>query len=252
MKHLKLFENHQEEPLYQLLGPYSREYFKNCIDIRPETLRELTKWGIKWSKTISGGHKVGNKGKKDGEFQYIFIAGNSWDFIVEMEDEWYLVCFGKNVYKCDQLDGLQQFLLDKGIITPSLFTESFKEEDYYNRITSEEYMETKCIPFDISELQTLKSLKLKEGLGIFYLCLDYEPFYKTPDEFKYNKVHYVGLKPISGDESITDYSISKTNDEWFYVRIYWVSQFGGSHYDYFKCDQMEGVLKLLKDEFAID
>ena len=51
---------------------------------------------------------------------------------------------------------------------------------------------------------------------------------------------YIDLKKVNGEEDQPFIEIIKLEDDWFYVKDY-------HEITYYKCDQWDGVLKLLKD-----
>ena len=104
-------------------------------------------------------------------------------------------------------------------------------------------------------------------MNLFYLNHD-TIFFKKPEEH-HGKVLYIGLKPSDGKD-YPDYTIYKTDDEWYMVKkYYWIPgkvddrlstimmfqhNFGGVgkvEVKYYKCDQMSGVIEFLKDEKVI-
>lgn len=112
MIYLKKF-NESVDQLYVKLEGSQSDHIKGAIDIRKETLNMLHKWGIKYSKQLSNGHSERNKGSHNGEFYFVYFE--KLDYLIELEDEWYLLHTGLAGYKCDQLDGLEQCLKDNFI-----------------------------------------------------------------------------------------------------------------------------------------
>lgn len=176
--------------------------------------------------------------------------------ICEIRDEYFIVdlCFvegGKRSYKCDQLDGLVQLLLDKGVINNNI-NESFSKGDYYQKISEVEYD------------------RLVWGVGGFWGPVDqlYEDIFENKEIFTREEVEYLnginhgrsshiwtneGYSTYEFDDSFKceiDYLgltivITKLKDEYFIVNYL------NNIHELYKCDQLGGLRELLKDKGVI-
>lgn len=164
------------------------------------------------------------KSSSSGSRYVIYVLQDEW-FYVEYNKYWYYTEYNKNTfdpsdnkyYKCDQEEGLLE-LLGYNYIKES---NKYLQNDYYKEITQEEYnsyenierfnpIETDRIKKVIKENPNLKEI---DSLAIFTIVSGFNQYY-----------------------------LYKIPDEWYLISAYETQ--GDKFY---KCDQIEGVLKFIKD-----
>lgn len=114
MKHLKHFES----KLYEPVGSMADDRIKNYVNISKKTLGILDEFGIKYNVSTSSGHYRKSLNGKEFKFAYIGTSGTPSflaDYIVECDDEWFLIGKSSDYYLIDGYDGLKQFIEDKMI-----------------------------------------------------------------------------------------------------------------------------------------
>ena len=114
----------------------------------------------------------------------------------------------------------------------------FESNDFYSSIgrnsTEEDFlrcMKASCnrIPFTESEIKEIEDVFIEYS----------SQFYINPLPNFIQLIRYPGADP---DAALHFASIIKSEDEWYYVHI-------DQHpREYYKCDQIEGVIKCLQDE----
>ena len=133
------------------------------------------------------------------------------------------------------------------------------KNDYYTKIDEKEFP-----PFDLrihftkKELNTLNSFSPTNPLEFFFIN-DKRQCVKLPSRKKELKVKLIWLKPSNPLEHWfmkqppypDEYTICKTDDDWFYVLKDLNRKATGTIEVYYKCDQMSGLVQFLKDEKAI-
>jgi hypothetical protein len=177
-------------------------------------------------------------------------------FICKSEDEWYFLSV-TNIqshewfyYRCDQYEGLIKLLND--------LPESEMSKDERDRIKAEEKAK-KIRRFNESNeyYQTIDSSDysdLVQMTGRYKNTIRFEQ--KYVDEIErilktdYRIIQLGNSIFISRYQSIY-YEIIQCEDEWFYIRRE-VDSRSNESYNYYKCDQFEGLLKFLKDYNIID
>jgi hypothetical protein len=105
--------------------------------------------------------------------------------------------------------------------------EGFETDDYYKEVSEDEYDElsTSHVKFTTYEKEAIKKYFHQVSRGL----VEVEERYINPKEYfliSYN--HKVRM------------AISKIDDEWFMVLLYEKGR-------YYKCDQIEGLKKLIED-----
>ena len=162
--------------------------------------------------------------------------------IGKSRDEWYYVSFVSvidgimysNYYKCDQFDGLISLL--KNVTECDSFTvNNWKElneskEEYYTKIRERDYYKQKYNWIELSDNELL--ILNKYGID------------PNSSSFIYRFTHDVEFVHSIGEAII---SISRIDDEWFYV--YFESK-ENNYVEYYRCDQFDGVIKLLSDKLV--
>jgi hypothetical protein len=209
---------------------------------------------------VSGGYYGGFWGKKA-----------SWSVtITKYQDEWFMGQSEKmdrkngtkesKLWKCDTIDGVIQLIKD---VSSSMVNESNSSDEWYyeipkvemERIPSENFIDIDsrvlgCIESGLTEYIRENcprvSVRLTRDIwigikneGIVIEGFDYGLFRKLQSEFEKGKWH-----PIKWMKRV---KISQLKDEWFLVGI------TSSDYSiYFKCDQIDGLMKLLEDYYICE
>jgi hypothetical protein len=235
-----------------------------------------------WGKYTNGDERYVefmNISKCDDEWYYVHI--NKSFIGIEMHIKNMHPGFTKKMYpefyKCDQLSGLLELIEDKSQEVEKLKVEYLKESldnSYYTEITEYEYIEyTAGIEqgehdpqFDADiELEFIKHNWIDltqteiEKLMQVIPATNYKinPF-SDGDELPKGIIKFSGLKYTPTGSSTLFQSIKRTSlgniidsiciiklkDEWFYVRVY-----KERNYNYYKCDQIDGVVELLQPFF---
>jgi len=202
-----------------------------------------------------------------------FNKKSSWKVtITKYRDEWFSVQLEKLVdmrmkriesefLKCDTIDGVIQLIKD---VSSSSMNESVgNSDDYYfeipkvemEKIPSKDFMDIDSRVFEM--VQSGLSQYIKENCprvsarltrdnwigikneGIVIDGFDYGLFRKLQSEFEKGKWH-----PIKWMRRV---KISQLGDEWFLVSIT-----SSDYSTYFKCDQIDGLMKLLEDYYICE
>ena len=159
--------------------------------------------------------------------------------ISELPDEWFLVRFygydlREKCFKCDQEDGLIEFVKDKMVKKIRTIEESVNESknEHYYPITSTEYY--KITDDDLSsdnllKLDTRLDTKLSNILNA-YISVQSD---------------YLKVSTFQQKRGSKYFHICGLPDEWFLV-IY------GNYMDekYYKCDQEDGLIKFIEDKMG--
>ncbi len=162
------------------------------------------------------------------DYDCIFIRCLDFEiYIFAYPDEWFLVDIygqvdgitknGRGYYKCDQFDGLIK-LLDR-VLKGDKVMESNEYSEYYQKISIHEFKKNYVSGF------------LSRG--------DYDRMVKLRDRYEVEFI-YGGVFITRGDIILTVYVGS---DEWYYVHFD-----DDGRFSFYKCDQWEGLLKLIEDK----
>ena len=108
-----------------------------------------------------------------------------------------------------------------------------KYTGYYHGIDKDDKEES---DFTLTEISYLRDNIKDKYSGV----IDYE--FTSPKVFKYSSIH---IKSFFAD---LDILLDKYNDEWYLVRFI---RRVGDRFTYYKCDQWDGMLNLLKDKDII-
>ena len=146
------------------------------------------------------------------------------------------------------------------------YKESFNQSDYYNEISQPEIDKLPTL-LSIEEIRELKD-KIKDLIGSDYKDLGTkftyyhthlqnlqekrESFIILYEEKKYPDSNWIQILKYYNKEW-TCLNIHPLEDEWFFIELRNVSYFADKigRPKYFKCDQWEGFLKFLQDNFII-
>jgi hypothetical protein len=109
--------------------------------------------------------------------------------------------------------------------------EAFNTDDYYTIVDQQTWYELMNNTIDIRGYYNRIKNSIHED---YYLC-------KLMDQVEL----VIIIVPYS--EKGLNINIIRTDDEWFYVRINKYPYINNSDLIVYKCDQIEGVMKLLKD-----
>lgn len=158
--------------------------------------------------------------------------------ITKYSDDWILCQAGDSFYKCDTIDGLTQLIRD--INTPLLKESIESDSEYYETITLDDYTyvihdvkkeifskrDIKYITSNISQMDNVYNLPKSGKNQILSIS--------RPCSRGYN--HYGWIYRIN---------ICKCVDEWFYCQFEKVIGKHGKDNSYYKCDGLEGVVRLM-------
>ena len=178
-----------------------------------------------------------------------------------LPDEWFLVHINcdysdYSFYKCDQLEGLFRFLEDKSknnlrksLLESDMILKKFNESnsEWYEKISYDEYMEWtssngqygKPSEFTDSEVSVIKSCLSKTDR---FKLLRNGPASNNPK----GELISIGLSPYGSwynKKVKSSLTITKYTDEWFLCQV---------DDSFYKCDQLEGLSKLIKDTNSIN
>ena len=262
MKHLKLFENfNSSEYYYKISRDEYREYVtKGIADISEEEsliIKDaLTNVGIdtKWPMFTLDIHL--------GDKHYIRTGPNGC--ILKLDDEWYLYklnnlsCY----YKCDRIDGLMKCINEfKDDEVNKFQVVENVNNDYYYEIDGIKFSDDRGMNFNHKDLVKIvelfkpsyKPCMFREsGLGPDKIILkkgslsnDDKRYISWTDDMdiSISEISVIGIRHVGIDIYMGD-------DEWYLVRE---SSFKGGELSNkaYRCDQLEGLVKLLKDKKVI-
>ena len=272
MRHIKLFESFKTEDYYQEITVHEYDdllgLFDSWRDDEDETSTPLrgrisdvdfNKLKKLFSDRRYLPYRVDDDGFEDESGDGVYVDGSYVDkesvsiWVDSLEDDWYVVSTPCGYYKCDQWDGLIRLLSDKGYLNspkpepekrpenyeeilnrknlrPGRYPiqEAFSEDDYYKEISTHDYAQAEIIEFPAS--------------------LEYKIRFRLEDGYEIERRgSHMGVT-IYNDEPTTDglwhgdWSIYLMEDEWFLVE----TEFSEGDITFFKCDQWDGLMRLLK------
>jgi hypothetical protein len=111
--------------------------------------------------------------------------------------------------------------------------ESFNQDDYYTEIPLDEY-DTDDVEW-FSKVEISKISKKLKGFVYSYLYL-----LDSPDSPEIT----IKIK----DEKHTFFTVFKKSDDWFFILERDHTSINTDHFKFYKCDQMEGMLKCIDDK----
>ena len=271
MKHIKtwrslnaLFEAFKTEDYYQeinhqeyvdLLGTYVEWSDEDEESLRRRvTDSDLNKLKKLFSDRPVLPCRVEDEGHEDESGDGVYVDAsydmknsiNIW--IDSLEDDWYLVSDPDGYYKCDQWEGLMKLLNDKGYFKPkdinpepkpetyeeiinrlnNPIQEAFSEDDYYKEISTHEFSRAEVIDLPM-EMENKIRFRL-------------EPGYEIERRGSHMGVTIYNDEPTTDGLWHGDWSIYLMEDEWFLVE----TEFSEGDVTFFKCDQWDGLMRLLK------
>ena len=286
MKHLKEYSQFGSDSLYE---PISYDEYIEFISSKSDWGKPLgfTDGEVNSIKSVLGSEdrfQLVTNGplSKNPDGELISVSGGyyggfwskkaSWNVtITKYRDEWFVLQLEKVVdmrmkriesefLKCDTIDGVIQLIKD---VSSSIVNESNSTDEWYYEVSKSD-MET--IPSeDFIDIDSRVLGGVESGLteyirkncprvsvrltrdnwiglkseGIVIDGFDYGLFRKLQSEFEKGKWH-----PIKWMRRV---KISQLKDEWFLVGI------TSSDYSiYFKCDQIDGLMKLLEDYYICE
>lgn len=189
-------------------------------------------------------------------------------FIHKLKDECYWIYWppinpkqDDSFYKCDQFFGLMQLLNEKfsvtdpkywGIGEPDEKISESIDNEYYQEIDEDDFYHLNKEKEEIkeSEISKIKSIvpsnvMIKKWIGA-----------TKKGEQKLDRVSRLSLSWQLNDRMTGEIRIDKYEDEWIYVfyseyRTITRGLTGRNSYKYYKCDQMDGLIKLISTFFPI-
>ena len=167
--------------------------------------------------------------------------------IYKTTDEWFYACVSIpsvsiNYYKCDQFDGLLKLIssLDWNKLNESKLEEYYNKKineskEYYTKITQGEYYNGpgKWIKLSDEEIYFLSKYRKDSSYSPWLI-------YRFIHDVEF--VHSVGRYRLGEKATI---GVGKIDDEWFYV---YFESIENNYAEYYRCDQFDGVIKLLSDK----
>jgi hypothetical protein len=238
MRYLKLFEGFEtddyyvkidEEKYLDLLG----DDWVNERKVSKDVIDRLKKMGYLINKLPQTAYDPRSK------FKSVFIYyGNKTARIYQLDDEYFMLELQPRrpqiCYLCDQFEGLVKCikdnldpLLNKTMKHLGVFEGVEGVDNLYKEVSEDEYDElaTSHVKFTTYEKEVIKKYFHQVSRGL----VEVEERYIIPKEYfliSYN--HKLRM------------AISKIDDEWFMVLLYEKNR-------YYKCDQIEGLKKLIED-----
>ena len=237
MKYLQTFEN-LDNILYKKID-YDPEYYveaykRKLIDISDRAISVINKY-INNYRIISGfiakKHCRGNT--SDGSYNYE---------IMELQDEWFLISLIRNdddectLYICDQLEGLDRYLYD-------YYDSLFNYSDWIIENKSKIFESTNSPFYKKIEPSEYFNIPISKWLNISQEAIDIvkrnfnDVSISSGCDYKFVEFDF-----NSNDNTTNE--ISELQHEWFIVILIDRDKFNNSYY---KCDQVEGLEKCLKD-----
>ena len=142
-----------------------------------------------------------------------------------------------------KIDGLLNFQ-DYTSKSVQVVESTQKKQDEYSKIVVDPwgiyYDRSNSVDFDKSYLDKIVKLFNSHGSR--------KPGRFIADYFAYAKDRYQSIKlKISSEMDITTLTLNQREDEWFLVEFVKTSLVWPTQTDYYKCDQISGLLKLLSD-----
>lgn len=232
MKYLKNFKENKDE------------YYVECTPTDINAIR-ISKQTIEYLSQFKDLTCISNVYPKDELSIFNTSTGKKIVELYELPDEYFMVYVKKTAgyfgtwYKCDQLDGVKELFIDRGIIGTGV-NESNKE-DYYVDITGEST--SKLIPINISKQSINYILSLFPDISLN------DNKMSGTSKYRQRGFRYELASSYNGKDYIiiylnSDYyaHIIEVEDEYFLVTIVMYSD------DYsIKCDQLDGVKELFED-----
>jgi hypothetical protein len=243
---LKLFEGFGKEEYYTQLDwnefpftnhPMMKKMIDFPIDIFSKVeplfnVCKLCKWGV-----------------EDGRRTYVEFMKNGRGYIIAFQDEWFVIFWENKYWRCDQWEGLREFLRDK---LSSKMMESFNKEDYYKQVPYEDTIK------DLGEFneEQMTSEEIEYIMGKFppSKCRNYMWLYKDKKrnlsgytvfkkEFEPNKVIY-GISFMTKQINLC---IIKKPDEYFSITLAKYGVRDDEKYTHYVCDQFDGLKRFIED-----
>ena len=261
MKHLKLFEN-----FYQYIQ--STEY--HSITMNP-TGNYLVNQDCDTLSNLFPDYKFVMQSLADESFiKVLDYRGMYICAIFECEDEWFYVSSLKKYAKCDQWDGVYEFIRkelsqndwSRATGKSTLRVNEQSGSTYYeqlpflaiDQILYDEFMEIKdsALSYTPSEISTISREFTRLAYNInptINFSITTKPRYRL-NLYSSSKEIVQIMIDINNDDIRRTIKkpeflcIYKTDDDWYYV-----STLGG--YGDFKCDQLEGLYKLIEDTIKL-
>ena len=196
-------------------------------------------------------------------YYMIVVDGGGVIFINKMEDEWYYVqlttgadnalYIGKDeFFKIDQFEGLQKFLDDS--FTDEFFTKNLKESNVIKLF--EEYnqyyidIEEKIFNNIISDMVDNYPDRAERSQAESFTSREISSVKDVLPEAKpenYNNCIYIDADNGTALSYIKSIMILKLRDEYFLLRKQVIIPDKGREDKYYKCDQLDGLIKCIKD-----
>lgn len=263
----KLFEEYSKE-----VHVTDNQYYTLVLDPRQlaqdvhSNKNPFENWEIKKIEAMFGDRWVLNFAydstwlrlwKKDG-----FEKSTEPDFyICPLPDEYYRVVLypkhNREMYICDQLDGLKKLILDKEY----LLVESL---DYNNsKLTEDEFFDEVGDAFDLIQRQDFSDAEVKKIQDFVYSInpkwkvdrVRVQKYSKIPspvgimlncDWVKHERYYVRSMN----EDSAIDIEVRKSEDSWYYVTVTEIvmgRKATKEKQTYYKCDQLEGLLDTIKN-----
>lgn len=133
MKYIKKFNEGEKDDYYIEISSSNRAEIDNSHNKYLEISKQSINYILKLFPDIKRRDgEFGNDGytyklpkishSSNNNYICIYLNNSNLMYIIEMEDEWFIVSiniihtYTTTKYKCDQLDGIKELLIDKGII----------------------------------------------------------------------------------------------------------------------------------------
>ena len=181
--------------------------------------------------------------------------------IYKLDDDWFVVSMHREFhYKCDQIDGLIHLLkkIKKEKSTKILENNIQNSNDYYYPIDYNVFTELQRNAIDIN-LSNNQIKKIEQIFNQKITKRNYQfIFFDENNTLSSKEIPFIFIKaPLNNKDFINNrIEIFRLNDEWFLINWPEKNIIGGEHQKFYspygdtykfyaKCDQFDGVIKLL-------
>lgn len=173
-----------------------------------------------------------------------FIVGTIRFEILKLEDEWFILEQSPNkYYKCDQIYGLLKCLDE--VLGFSKFNESNDVSGYYYKLKFHPALSEEMPLYDKDKLEYLRKYLLVR-YGNRYQSIE---FHKSGYSWDFGDVIYDCVRLMNDNEFIrlNDIEVYIYDDGWYIVECLDTSI---NDILYYKCDQIDGLVKFLDDHMV--
>ena len=240
MKYLKLFESENESKGYSKIekNEYSAiavEYSKNHKEIGGITWIPLSGQEFKILNDMLSKHGYTLDIKYNNTIAICTKSSKEIGYIHQSDDEWFIFNVSSGFYKCDQVTGLMQCLMDNLVnfsvsryFAPKKFESKVTDNGSYQQILTDDlHINSPSYPINPDQWKHIESILTLKNLR-------YEIYTYNDLSIRVRRKYDLGIIQVA--------------DEWFYVIKHYLSDKPYSQpSEYYKCDQLDGLIDCLKD-----